>query len=842
MSERKGKPISVYQIFGGHSIARSLNLALVFIFTSSNTVFAAAPDVLEPAVISKPVGLPTALVLSAPTSAISAPVTSTKSSSMALAAEPAVVVPTETAPGSPPSAAVTSTPTVPATATDAHKKSSVYAIKAAVPTHPRAVVKNGNNFLLMEESGLMPKGTDFGYGLYRDDTRYLTEWDMNLNGVRLLPLSSNTSDGYNGRFLYGNSAYVPRPDTSVPEQTLLVQRDVVITDAIYERLSITNFRSDEVDGDLGIKFGADFADMFEVRGMPRKSGRGEDQPTEVRTGKRQVVLSYKGRDNSLMKTQITFMRETPSSLTADEAHFKFKLGRKSVFVIEVVINTSLNDPDVDPTTDDKVIEPLKKYTYERQKAIADQAYNAWRKQGATISSDNDTFNSLLERGYRDLYMLKQKTPKGECVAAGVPWFAVAFGRDQDIVGRETVALMPELSKSILQVLAEYQGTKSDTVTEEKSGKIMHELRLGEMARCKEIPFRPYYGTVDATPLWLMLLGDYVDWTGDVELAHKYWPNVRKALGCLDEESKSGYLTYGGNAAALSNQGWKDSYDSITTVTGALATPPIALSEAQGYLYAAWQSAAKLAKINKEDALAETLQKKAADLKQRFNKDFYSAGHKFMYIALADGKPCDVVSSNPGHCLATGILEPDRVSDVASLLMDPQMYCGWGVRTLAALECAYNPISYHDGSVWPHDNALVVEGLCKTNHSADGMKIMDSMFSAAQAKATLRLPELFCGFSRRFSGVPIWYPVSCEPQAWAAGSMFMMLKSGLGLQADALNHKLRVVNPTLPPFLTSLKIENLKVGQGKLSLQFKRQGNKTSCSVLSNTDDVTVKVE
>jgi glycogen debranching enzyme len=820
LSDRKGKPISVYQKFGKRLFDRRLVLAMVSILASGQVSFGADSSAIEPSVIKSFVAEPS--VIKAPVAV--PPESLAPSNSAGVASQAALPV------------------AVPATSTDAHKKSSVYAIKAAVPTHPRAVVKNGNNFLLMAESGLMPKGTDYGYGLYRDDTRYLTEWDMDLNGVRLAPLSSVTGDGYDGRFLYGNSAYAPRPDKSVPEQTLLVQRDVVITDAVYERLTITNFASESVEGDLGIKFGADFADMFEVRGMPRKTSRGEDQAAEVRKEKRQVVLSYKGRDNNLMKTQITFMRETPTSLSADEAHFQFKLDRKGVFVIEVVIDTNFNEAEVDPTTDDKVIEPLKKYTYERQKAIADQGYVAWRKQGTTISSDNDTFNNLLERGYRDLYILRQKTPRGECIAAGVPWFAVAFGRDQDIVGRETVALMPELSKSILQVLAEYQGTARDTVTAEKPGKIMHELRTGEMARCKEIPFRPYYGTVDATPLWLMLLGDYVDWTGDAEFAHKHWTNVQKALACLDEESKSGYLSYGGNAAALSNQGWKDSFDSITTVSGALATPPIALSEAQGYLYAAWQSAAKLAKINKDDALSESLKKKAADLKQRFNKDFYSVGHKFMYIALGDGKPCDVVSSNPGHCLATGILESDHVKEVATLLMAPEMFCGWGVRTLSALEAAYNPISYHNGSVWPHDNALIVEGLCKTNYRQEGMKIMDSMFAAAQAKPTLRLPELFCGFSRRFSGVPIWYPVSCEPQAWAAGSMFMMLKSGLGLEPDAINHTLHVVNPTLPPFLNSLKMENLRVGQGKVSLQFKRQGDKTTCTVVSKTDGLSVKIE
>lgn len=707
---------------------------------------------------------------------------------------------------------------------------SEFTIHAAVPTHPRATLKNGNNFLLMEESGLMPGGTDFGYGLYRDDTRYLTQWDMSINGVPLSPLSAVTSDGFSGRFLYANQAYVPEPEKKVAEQTLLVQRDIVITDAVYERLSITNFGAMPVSGDFGVKYGADFADMFEVRGMPRKA-RSHELTARVMDNHRQMDFSYKGLDGQVMKTKITFMREKPVTMSDREAHFHFNLGPKDVYVFETVIGTNFDEPELDPTTDDKEIEPRKKYTYEKQKAIADEAYSKWRSDGTTVTTDNETFNRLLERGYRDLYILRQKTPRGECVAAGVPWFAVAFGRDQDIVGRETVALMPDLARSILHVLAQYQGTKDDAVTEEKPGKIMHELRVGEMARCKEIPFRPYFGTIDATPLWIVLMGDYVDWTGDTTFAKEHWANVLKALDCLEEESKSGYLTYGGKAgAALSNQGWKDSFDSITTADGQLAPAPIALSEVQGYLYAAWQSGAKLARINGDDALAAKLLAKSEELKTRFNKDFHSEKRKFIYIALGNNAPCDVLSSNPGQCLSTGILTKDYAEEVSQGLMAPEMFCGWGVRTLSAFERAYNPISYHDGSVWPHDNAMIVEGLCKVGHSKDGMRIMNGMFSAAQGKSNLRLPELFCGFSKNFSSPPVWYPVSCEPQAWAAGSMFLMLKSGLGLQADALNKKLNVVNPTLPPFLNSVKIQNLRVGTGKVSLEFTRKDDKTDCIV------------
>jgi glycogen debranching enzyme len=278
------------------------------------------------------------------------------------------------------------------------------------------------------------------------------------------------------------------------------------------------------------------------------------------------------------------------------------------------------------------------------------------------------------------------------------------------------------------------------------------------------------------------------------------------------------------------------------VNGNLAAPPIALSEVQGYLYGAWQSAARMAKLNGDQALADRLSKKSQDLKERFNKDFHSLGHEYMYIALGNNQPCDVVSSNPTHCLVTGILTAENEEQVAKRVMGPEMFCGWGIRTLSALEIAYNPISYHDGSVWPHDNALAVEGLCKTGHSSDGMKVMNAMFGAAQAHTNLRLPELFCGFSKNYSAVPIWYPVSCEPQAWAAGSMFLMLTSGLGLHADSTKHELLVVHPTLPPFLSSVKVENLRVGDGRVSLTFSRSGDKTSCQVSSKTDGLKVSID
>jgi glycogen debranching enzyme len=737
------------------------------------------------------------------------------------------------------------TSTLPATGTGAAASTLPAAspIKAAIPNHARAILKNGNHFLVMDENGLMPSGSDYGTGLYRDDTRYLTEWNVSLNGVGLTPLSNSTTEGYAGRFIYSNQEYAPRPEVHVAAQKIMIQRDIVIRDAVVERLVVTSFDTAMIHGRVDIKYASDFADMFEVRGMPRKR-RGELLPAKVSDSKKEVTLSYKGLDGQVMKTKISFTRATPSSIDAGEARFDFDLRPKGVYIFETVISTNFNESELDVASDEKLAEPLKKYTYVSQKAKADGDYEVWQGQNATITTDNSIFNRLIDRGVRDLYILRQSTPKGECLAAGTPWYAVAFGRDQDISGRETVGLMPELSKSILSVLAAYQGTKYDGVTEESPGKIMHELRLGEMARCKEIAFRPYYGSIDCTPLWLVLLGEYVDWTGDTAFAKAHWKNVLSALECLDREAGTGYLIYGTKAgAALSNQGWKDSGDSIMDINGQLAKPPIALCEVQGYLYQAWRSTAKLAHALGENSLADQLNKKADGLKTRFNKDFYSTRREFVALALdGDGKQCEVISSNPGHLLVTGILDPAKVTAVCDKLINPEMFCGWGIRTLSALDMAYNPVSYHDGSVWPHDNAMAVEGMCKVGRAADAMKVMDGMFYAAQGHMNLRLPELFCGFSRHYSENPVWYPVSCEPQAWAAGAMFMMLKSSLGLTPDALNHELRVVRPELPPFLTNVKIANIYVGDTVAALEFNRINGKTTCKVLSKSDGLKVTVE
>jgi len=724
------------------------------------------------------------------------------------------------------------------------KKAQTLSIKPAIPDHPRTVLKNQNHFLVMDESGLMPADSPYGYGLYRDDTRYLSEWDLSLNGKSLTPLYESTADGYAGHFVYANRAYVPTPTRKVPEQKILIQRDVVINDRVYERVTLENFDLDPIEGELVVKYSSDFADMFEVRGFPRKH-RGDLLVSKIDDSKRQVTLSYKGLDGQIMRTKISFMRQAPTSIDGTEAHFQFNLRPKSTYTFEAIISTNFNQQEFDPLTDESLSDAQKKYTFERNKFIADDDYFNWRSQGTSISTDSDVFNRLLERGYRDLYILREQTPKGECLSAGLPWYAVAFGRDQDIAGRETVALMPTLARNILEILASYQGTKYDEETEESPGKIMHELRLGEMARCMEIPFRPFYGSVDSTPLWIILFGEYVDWTGDVDFLRQHWNNILSALDYLDRDSQSGYLRYGMKRNSIMfNQGWKDSIDGITDEHGKIASLPIALCEVQGYLYSAWRSGAKLAERLGDKQTAQRLNGKAEDLKHRFSKDFYVPTERYIALALdGNNKQCAVAASNPGHLLSAGILDSQTDNAVADRLLAQNLFCGWGIRTLADDEAAYNPLSYHNGSVWPQDNALIVEGLCKVGRVNDGMRIMSALFEAAQGHLNLRLPELFCGFSKQFSKAsPIWYPVSCEPQAWSAGAMFLMLKSSLGLVPDAVNRELTIRKPYLPPFLSSVRIANIRVGPDMATLYFSRSGGKTSCTIDKKSDGLKVVVE
>lgn len=702
------------------------------------------------------------------------------------------------------------------------------AIKAAILNHSRLVLKNGAHFLVLDDAGLMPAGTAYGYGLYKDDTRYLSSFNVLLNGNSPVLLSASTEEGYAGRFIYGNAADVA---SGAAEQQIMLQRDVVIRDGVGERITLTNFGNQAVTVNLAIEFSNDFADMFEVRGMGRKR-RGQLQSVEQNLTDG-ALISYLGLDNKTMMTRLLFS-DTPVGIKNGRIEFQYRLNGQQSKSIDMGISTAFDQAFAQT---DKIT------SYDKTKQLADQEYISWRKRTAKVTTSNAEFNKLLERSVRDIYILRQPTPRGNCLAAGTPWFAVAFGRDQEITAMETMMFFPDLAKDVVDVLAAYQGTKSDDFTEEKPGRIMHELRLGEMARLREIAFIPYYGTVDATPLWLVLLARYYNQTGDLEFVRKHWSKVESALGYLDSELETGYLRYGGKAgAALSNQGWKDSGDSVMYSNGKLAKAPIALCEVQGYLYFAWSQIAHLADLLGQKQRGVQLRAKAEKLTENFRRDFWMKEKNCVALALdGDGKQCDVVSSNMGHLLSTGILDRTQASAVADALLKDDMFCQWGVRTLSSKEAAYNPMSYHNGSVWPHDNAMAIEGLCRIGRADDATRVISGLFDTAKFRPDMRLPELLCGFSRSFSDRPVWYPVSCAPQAWAAGSVFQMLSGCLGLVPDAGSGKLSVVHPCLPPWMERVDVKGIQVGDGSCDLHFEIVDGKTRCQVVSQSKNLKVDI-
>lgn len=444
-------------------------------------------------------------------------------------------------------------------------------------------------------------------------------------------------------------------------------------------------------------------------------------------------------------------------------------------------------------------------------------------------------NRVLQRSLADLYVLRSRLNERNFFAAGVPWYVTLFGRDSLLAGFQTLAYEPEVAERMLRLLAEYQGTKVDEWRDEAPGKIMHELRVGEMAHLNEIPQTPYYGTVDATPLFLILLARHADWTGSLDLFHDLLGNVERALNWMAHygDEGTGYLTYESKSKkGLGNQGWKDSGDSIMNADGSLAKPPIALAEVQGYAYLAKTGIADLYHRAGQADRADQLRKEADDLRQRFNRDFWLKDLGIYALALqAGGKPCAVVASNAGQVLWSGIADPDKASKTKDHLMAEDMFSGWGIRTLSSKARRYNPVGYQLGAVWPHDNSLILAGFRNYGFDEEARRICAGLVEAATNFRGYRLPEVFCGFSQEQFAVPVRYPVACHPQAWAAGAVPFILTTLLGLTADGFGGKLHIVRPLLPDLANWVEVEGLRVGGGRAHLRFERAGDKVEVKVL-----------
>ncbi|TXH33174.1 MAG: amylo-alpha-1,6-glucosidase [Rhodospirillaceae bacterium] len=695
---------------------------------------------------------------------------------------------------------------------------------------PRTL-KHGDTFAVFDHNGDALSGPGSPEGIYHRDTRYLSHLYLTIEGQRPLLLSSTLRDD-NATL----TCDLTNPDLCDANGKLVLEHDVLHlrrsrflwNGACYERLAIRNFDNRPQRVRIEIAFAADFADLFEVRGTQRER-RGRMQNPEIGTDR--VTLAYQGLDDRRRMTTLRF-DPAPQEISVGHAAFQFDLAPKQARTLAIEIAC------------DAINEGSLRHHFRQAIRISRRELRAASSRAAAINTSNEIFNEALRRSVSDLYMLITDTPEGPYPYAGIPWFSTVFGRDALITALETLWLDPAIARGVLSHLAVNQATDFDAAADAEPGKILHEVRYGEMAELKEVPFRRYYGSVDATPLFIMLAGAYLKRTGDTVLLRRLWPNIEAALAWMErygDRDGDGFIEYGRRTdEGLINQGWKDSHDSIFHADGRLAKGPIALAEVQAYAYGAFRAAAEIARAIVEPARAVVLARRADSLRTVFDAAFFDA-ELGSYVLALDGekRPCRVRSSNAGHALLTGIALPERAAAIARTLMQPASFSGWGVRTIASTEARYNPMSYHNGSVWPHDNALIAAGLARYGFKREAARILEGLFAAATYIDLRRLPELFCGFVRQHTRGPTFYPVACAPQAWAAAAPLFILQSCLGLGFDPTQNHITFEEPVLPDFLNRVTIGNLVLHGGAADVTLCRSGSQVVVDVLDRRGSVRV---
>jgi len=702
----------------------------------------------------------------------------------------------------------------------------------AVDIRDVQVVKNGATFLLTDRYGDVTEGNLAALGLYHRDTRFLSRLDLRLNQQQPVLLHSSTEENHSQIIELAFPVPVGKSGGLEQRENMSLHRERILAGSLFERVRVRNFGREARHLVLDVGFAADFLDLFEVRGFTRER-RGQLQAPAVERS--QVVLRYVGLDGVTRTTTLRFS-PMPTELRPGLASFELEVaaGAELEVAIEVI-------PQVGDET------PPRRSLREVEARLAREDM-AWRKRGTRFLSSDPTLSRFLDRSVRDLRMLQSETDDGAFVLdAGVPWYSTLFGRDAIITAYQMLTLDPSVAWAVLRTLAERQGTRDDPWREEEPGKILHEVRSGELAASGEIPHGRYYGTIDATPLWLVLLAAAYRWTADLEAARALWPHALAALRWIDEygdRDGDGYLEYERRSTGgLENQGWKDSIDAICFPDGEPAEGPIALVEVQGYVYQAKRRLARVARDLGEDDVAERLGKEAEALRERFNRDFWVEREGYFALAL-DGEKRQVptVTSNPGHCLWSQIVDPALAPRVARRLTSPALLSGWGLRTLSRKHTAYDPLGYHRGSIWPHDNAIVAHGLKRYGFDREAGMVLDQLSAAGRYFPYARFPELFCGFSSEEVPVPVQYPVACRPQAWSSGAALLMIRSYAGLTADAPRRRLFIVRPHLPRWVETVELRGLRVGDARLDLVFSSHRGVTAVQVPRKQGDVEVLIQ
>ena len=708
----------------------------------------------------------------------------------------------------------------------------VPATAAAQERHP-VVLKHGDAFIVFDDRGDIAGALGTPEGLYDGGTRIVSRYELRFAGHRPLLLSATTQEDNTGfdadltntDMLDGDELYLSR------EQIQIHRRRFLWNGALYERIFVRNFGEKPCQLDLSLEFGADFFDVFEVRGQSRRH-RG----TTAVTIKSPACVSYNYTALDGVATESRFdFDPQPQTIDATFATFDLSLAHHEYMRIFVRFGRPLADAAAFSARE-----------FYRDLRLSRGALRHVSSRATAVSSSNPIFDAIVRRSVSDTYMLVTQTQDGPYPFAGVPWYSTPFGRDGLITAMMMLWADPTIAKGVLQFLATTQATEIDPARDAEPGKIVHEMRTGEMARLGEIPFGRYYGSVDATPLFVLLLGMYYERTADLGFVRELWPHALAALAWMDtfgDPDGDGFLEYAQKSAnGLSNQGWKDSADAVFHADGTMARGPIALCEVQAYAFGAKRMAATMARALHLGADARRWDGEAERLRERFEERFWSEKLSTYVIALDGAKaPCEVRTSNAGHALFTGIASPERARSVAATLLSPTSFSGWGVRTVAVNSARYNPLSYHNGSVWPHDNGIIALGLARYGLKDSVLRVATGLLDAVSALDLRRLPELFCGFERRRRPTPTLYPVACAPQAWSSATIFALIQAALGVSLDPFARTIRFDHPVLPGILDDLTLQCLRVGDADVDVRLRRSGTAIAVTVERRSGDVDVDV-